>query len=81
MSDYNNITGIYNDSNIRITMERYSYNMWALIALASVILILKIIDQMHLYNIIVIFILVAFFSVYFSLMGSIQCKTFIYVLR
>ena len=66
MSDYNNITGIYNDSNIRITMERYSYNMWALIALASVILILKIIDQMYLYNIIVIFILVAFFYIYFS---------------
>lgn len=68
MSDYNNITGIYNDSNIRITMERYSYNMWALIALASVILILKIIDQMYLYNIIVIFILVAFFYIYFSYM-------------
>jgi hypothetical protein len=68
MSDYNNIKGIYDDSSLRITMERYSYNLWALVALTSIIIILRVMDQMYLYNIIVIFILVAFFSIYFSYM-------------
>jgi hypothetical protein len=66
MSDYNNIKAVYDDSNLRITMERYRYNMWALISLIGVIVILKIIDRMYLYNIFVIFIVVAFFAVYFE---------------
>jgi|LakMenE22Apr09ns_1017241.scaffolds.fasta_scaffold31061_1 hypothetical protein len=66
MDNYNNIKGIYNDSNLRITMERYSYNLWALIALIGVIFILRIINQMYLYNAIVIFILIMFFVIYFS---------------
>ena len=66
MDNYNNIKGIYNDSNLRITMERYSYNLWALIAVIGVIFILRIINQMYLYNAIVIFILIMFFVIYFS---------------
>jgi hypothetical protein len=66
MDDYNNIKGIYDDSNLRVTMERYSYNLWALIALIGIIFILRIINQMYLYNAFVILILVAFFTIYFS---------------
>jgi hypothetical protein len=66
MDDYNNIKGIYDDSNLRVTMERYGYNLWALIALIGIIFILRIINQMYLYNAFVILILVAFFTIYFS---------------
>lgn len=66
MNDYNNIKSIYEDSSLRVTMERYSYNLWALIALIGTIVILRIMDQMYLYNAFVIFILVAFFMIYYS---------------
>jgi hypothetical protein len=65
MSDIYNINAIYDDSNLRITMERYSYNLWILISIISIIIILRIIDKIYLYNILVIIIIVAFFSVYF----------------
>ena len=70
MNDYYNVNAIYNDSNIRLTMERYSYNLWALIAIVTVIIILKISDGIYLYNVIVLFILALFFSVYFNYMKS-----------
>lgn len=70
MDDYYNVNAIYDDSNIRLTMERYSYNLWALIAIITVIIILKIADGIYLYNVIVLFILASFFSVYFNYMKS-----------
>lgn len=68
MNDNYNINAIYNDSNLRITMERYSYNLWALISIISTIIILRTIDKNYLYNILVIIIIVAFFSVYYIYM-------------
>lgn len=70
MSDYNDMTAIYNDSNLRLTMERYSYNLWGLIALVGAIVILRIMNQTYLYNAVVIFIVVAFFTVYFTYMKN-----------
>jgi hypothetical protein len=70
MDNYYNINGIYNNSNIRLTMERYSYNVWALIAIIALIIILKIADGIYLYNIIVLFIFASFFSIYFNYMKS-----------
>lgn len=64
----NNINAIYDDSNLRLTMERYSYNLWALISIIGIMIILRIIDKIYLYNVIIIFILVAFFSVYSTYM-------------
>ena len=65
MSDYQNIKAIYDDSNIRLTMERYGYNLWALLALIGIIIIFKIIDKVYLYNAFVIFLIVSFLTVYF----------------
>ena len=66
MNNYDNIIAIYDDSSLRVTMERYGYNLWALAAIIGVIAILRVIDKSYLYNAIVIFILVAFFSIYLS---------------
>jgi hypothetical protein len=71
MSEFYNVNAIYNDSNLRVTMERYSYNLWALITIIAIIVILRIIDKNYLYNMIVIIIIVAFFSVYYTYMKGI----------
>jgi hypothetical protein len=68
MRDNYNINAIYNDSNLRLTMERYSYNLWALISLISIMVILRIIDKIYLYNVTLIFIVVVFFSIYVTYM-------------
>jgi hypothetical protein len=65
MSDYQNIKAIYDDSNIRLTMERYGYNLWALLALIGIIFIFKMIDKVYLYNAFVIFLIVSFLTIYF----------------
>lgn len=65
MSDYYNIDAIQDDSNLRVTMERYSYNLWAFISLVGIMVILKIIDKVYLYNIILIIVIAIIFSVYF----------------
>jgi hypothetical protein len=70
MDDYYNIIAIYDNSNIRLTMERYSYNLWALIAIIASIIILKIADSIYLYNIIILFIFAAFLSIYFNYMKN-----------
>jgi hypothetical protein len=70
MEDYYNVNAIYDHSNIRLTMERYSYNLWALIAIVASMIILKNVDGIYLYNIIVLFIFAAFFSVYFNYMKT-----------
>jgi hypothetical protein len=67
-SDMYNINAIHDDSNLRITMERYSYNLWALFSLIGIIITLRMIDKIYLYNIILIFIITAFFIVYFTYM-------------
>lgn len=67
-SDMYNIDAIYEDSNLRVTMERYSYNLWALFSLIGIIIILRMINKIYLYNIILIFIITAFFTIYFSYM-------------
>ena len=66
MNEYYNVNAVYDDSNIRLTMQRYSYNLWALIAIIALIIILKMIDSIYIYNVIVLFILTAFFTVYFN---------------
>jgi len=70
MENYHNVNAIYNNSNIRLTMEKYSYNLWALMAIVTLIIILKIVDSIYLYNIIVLFIFAAFFAVYFHYVKS-----------
>lgn len=68
MSDYENIKAIYDDSNIKLTMERYSYNLWALLALISIIIILKLIDRKYLYNAFLLFFVIIFFTLYYRYM-------------
>lgn len=65
MTDYYNINAMYDDSNLRVTMERYSYNLWALISLVAIMIMLKIMDKVYLYNIILIVVIVILFSMYF----------------
>lgn len=65
MSDYQNIKAIYDDSNIKLTMERYGYNLWALLALLSIMFILRIVDKVYLYNAILLFFLIVIFSLYY----------------
>jgi hypothetical protein len=68
MTDYYNINAMYDDSNLRVTMEKYSYNLWALISLVGIMVILKIIDKVYLYNIILIVVIAILFSMYFIYM-------------
>ena len=65
MTDYYNINAMYDDSNLRVTMEKYSYNLWALISLVAIMVILKIMDKVYLYNIILIIVIVILLSMYF----------------
>lgn len=65
MTDYYNINAMYDDSNLRVTMEKYSYNLWALISLVAIMIMLKIMDKVYLYNIILIVVIVILFSMYF----------------
>lgn len=56
-----NVNAMLSNSDIYVTMERYSYNLWAIIALISVTLLFKTINNVYIYNIFVVVILVAFF--------------------
>jgi hypothetical protein len=60
------VNAMVDDSDLRITMERYSYNLWALLALICVLFIFKIIDQSYLYNVMILFIFTIFFTIYFA---------------
>jgi hypothetical protein len=64
MNNYYDIDAMRNDSSLRVTMEKYSYNLWALISLVGIMLVLRTIDQVYLYNIIVFFLIAMFFGVY-----------------
>jgi hypothetical protein len=66
MSNFNDINAMVDDSELRFTMEHYSYNLWALLALICIIFIFKIIDISYLYNVMVIFILTIFFTIYLA---------------
>ena len=56
-----NVNAMLSNSDIYVTMERYSYNLWAIIALILTTLLFKTINNAYVYNIFVIVILVAFF--------------------
>lgn len=58
-----NVNAMLSNSDIYVTMERYSYNLWAIIALILTTLLFKTINNAYVYNIFVIVILVAFFMV------------------
>lgn len=66
MSDYQNIRAIYDDSNIKLTMERYGYNLWAFLAFVSMFYVLKITNPTYLYNYAVIFMLMVCLVLYFT---------------
>ena len=66
MNNYDDVNAMFNDSSLRVTMEHYIYNFWALLALICVIILLKMMDQMYLYNSLVIFIVVIFFVIYLT---------------
>jgi hypothetical protein len=56
-----NVNAMLSNSDIYVTMERYSYNLWAIIALILTTILFKTINNVYIYNIIVVIILVAFF--------------------
>jgi len=54
------IMSMMDNSEIYLTMERYGYNLWAIIAFIFFLLIFKMIDKIYLFNIIIIILLVIF---------------------
>ena len=66
MNDYQNISSIYDNSNIKLTMEKYGYNLWGLIALISVIYMFNIINYKYLYIIMILIICSVTYFIYFT---------------
>lgn len=54
------IRAMMDNSEIYVTMERYGYNLWAIIAFIFFLLIFKMIDKIYLFNMIIIILLVIF---------------------
>lgn len=65
MRYYQSLNGMIKDSNLRITMEHYSYNIWALISLALFIIIVKNTESIYLYNFMLIILLASIFAMYY----------------
>lgn len=61
---YQTLNSMLEDSNLRIIMEHYSYNIWALISLILLIIIVKNTDSIYLYNFLLIILLASLFAMY-----------------
>lgn len=61
---YHNLNAMINDSNLRITMEHYGYNIWAFLSIILVLLIIKFTDTNNLYNYVLIITIVMLYTTY-----------------
>jgi hypothetical protein len=61
---YQTLNSMIEDSNLRIIMEHYSYNIWALISLILLIIIVKNTNSIYLYNFLLIILFASLFAMY-----------------
>lgn len=61
---YHNLNSISEDGELRITMEHYAYNIWALISIVIFIIIVKNTNAIYLYNFFLIIMMVFIFAMY-----------------
>jgi hypothetical protein len=67
---YQTLNSMIEDSNLRIIMEHYSYNIWALISLILLIIIVKNTNSIYLYNFLLIILFASIFATYKILQNS-----------
>lgn len=54
------IKSMMENSEIYVTMERYGYNLWAIVAFIFCLILFKIIDKIYLFNMLAIIVMVIF---------------------
>lgn len=54
------IKSMMENSEIYVTMERYGYNLWAIVAFIFCLILFKIINKIYLFNMLAIIVMVIF---------------------